>query len=155
MRMRPDLLTGLTDAQARAVSALGTSRRVAPGDTIFTLGEPADTVFIIERGCVALTLPMQVREREEPVLLEERGPAQALGWSALTAPHTFTLTARALIETDVLALTRESLLAHLDAHPEVGYVVMRNVAAIVGQRLQVVRAMWLREMQRVVRLSHA
>jgi hypothetical protein len=30
-----------------------------------------------------------------------------------------------------------------------------NVAALVGQRLQVFQAMWLREMQRVVNHAHA
>jgi hypothetical protein len=32
----------------------------------------------------------------------------------------------------------------------VGYAVTRNLAAVIGQRLQVFQAMWLREMQRVI-----
>ena len=35
----------------------------------------------------------------------------------------------------------------------VGYVVMRNVAAVTGHRLQVFQAMWLREIQRTVALN--
>jgi hypothetical protein len=47
-------------------------------------------------------------------------------------------------------LPRARLIAFFDANPAAGYVVLRNLAAIVGQRLQVFQAMWLREMQRFV-----
>jgi hypothetical protein len=60
-----------------------------------------------------------------------------------------------VVETEVLVLHRSALLEHFAGHPEVGYAVTRNVAAVVGQRLQVFQAMWLREMQRVVKLTYA
>ena len=44
------------------------------------------------------------------------------------------------------------LLDHLAARPDIGYRVALNVAAVIGRRLQVLQAMWLREMQRVVEL---
>jgi hypothetical protein len=53
----------------------------------------------------------------------------------------------------VLALGRAALLEHFAARPALGYAVALNVAAIVGQRLQVFQAMWLREIQRVVQMS--
>lgn len=155
MTIRPDLLSGLTEDQAEGVRALGTPRRLSTSEALFTLGSDADAVFVIERGRVSLTLPMQVRGSDEELPLEECGPGQTVGWSALIPPHRFTLTATALIDTEVLVLTRDALTAHFEAHPEVGYIVARNVAAIVGQRLQVFQAMWLREMQRVVKLSYA
>jgi CRP/FNR family cyclic AMP-dependent transcriptional regulator len=150
-----DLLGGVTPAHIQAISALGQTTRLATGDRLFRLGQAADSLFVIVRGRVALTLPMQVREHDEDILIEERGPGQTVGWSALIPPHRFTLTASALIETDVLALPREALLDYFAANPDAGYAVTRNIASVVGQRLQVFQAMWLREMQRVVKLSHA
>jgi hypothetical protein len=41
------------------------------------------------------------------------------------------------------------------ASPEVGYAVTLNLAAVIGQRLQVFQTMWLREMQRVVEMRYA
>jgi CRP-like cAMP-binding protein len=154
-RTQTELLAGLQERDARAIEALGSRAALKEGDVLFRLGTDADRLFIIERGRVALTLPMRVLDREETVLVEERGTAQALGWSALTPPHRFTLTATALVETEVLALPRIALFAYFDRHPEVGYVVARNVAAIIGQRLEIFQAMWLREMQRVVKLTYA
>lgn len=150
-----ELLAGVAPAHVEAISALGHASTLRTGDTLFRLGEVADSLIVIDRGRVALTLPMQVRDHDEDILIEERGPGQTVGWSALIPPHRYTLTASALIETDVLALPRAALLDYFSAHPAVGYAVTRNVASVVGQRLQVFQTMWLREMQRVVKLSHA
>lgn len=150
-----ELLDGLTADESAEIKALGARLSLAAGDTLFRLGSEADRLFVVERGRVALSLPMHVGRNEEEVLVEERLPGQAVGWSALVPPHRFTLTATAQLETEVLALPREALLAHFAAHPRVGYVVTRNVAAVTGQRLQLFQTMWLREMQRVVHLRYA
>lgn len=147
---QPDVLAGIAAAETAEILALGRPIRLGRGDMLFALGGPADDLYVIDRGRIALTLPMQVRGRDENVLVEERGPGQAVGWSALIPPHRFTLAASAPFETHVVALARAALLDHFSSHPAVGYAVMQNVAAIVGQRLQVVQAMWLREMQRVI-----
>jgi CRP-like cAMP-binding protein len=155
--MTPDmeLLNGVAPADVRAITALGRPVALRTGETLFRLGDAADSLFVIDRGRVALTLPMQIREKDEDILIEERAPGQTVGWSAIIAPHRFTLTASALIETEVLALPSAALLDYFAAHPEVGYTVTRNIASVVGQRLQVFQAMWLREMQRVMKLSYA
>jgi len=145
-----DLLKGLTEDEATAVMALGTTITVPAGETLFHLGEPADRVFLVSRGRITLTLPMQIRGTEEDVLVEERLAGETLGWSGLIPPHRFTLKATAPVDCRLLAFPRESLLGHFAAHPAVGYVVTRNVAAVIGHRLGVFQAMWLREMQRAV-----
>lgn len=154
-RTQTELLAGLQERDARSIEDHGARVSLAQGDVLFRLGTDADRLFIIERGRVALTLPMRVLDREETVLIEERGTGQALGWSALTPPHRFTLTATALVETEVLALPRVELFRLFDARPDIGYVVARNVASIIGNRLEIFQAMWLREMQRVVKLAYA
>ena len=152
---RPDLLAGLSEEEAARVLALGTRSTLPAGAVLFDLGQAADSLFVVERGRLALTLPMQVRGKEQDVLIEERAAGQTLGWSALVPPHHFTLKAAALVDSEVVALPRIALSEHLSAHPAVGYLVARNVSAVVGQRLQVFQTMWLREMQRVVELSQA
>jgi CRP-like cAMP-binding protein len=150
-----ELLDGLTAEESAAIRALGTPVALAAGEVLFRLGSEADRLFVVERGRVALSLPMHVGRRQEEVLVEERLPGQAVGWSALVPPHRFTLTATAQLETEVLALPRQALLDHFAARPQVGYVVTRNVAAVTGQRLQVFQTMWVREMQRMVLLRYA
>jgi CRP/FNR family transcriptional regulator, cyclic AMP receptor protein len=150
----PDLLKGLSDAQAAQLLALGERVRLASGQRLFDLGEEARCLHLIERGRIVLTLPMQVQGQAQDVFVEERLPGQALGWSALIPPHRYTLKAAAQLDTELLALPREALLAHFAAQPAVGSLVTRNVAALMGQRLQVFQTMWLREMQRSIELRH-
>jgi CRP-like cAMP-binding protein len=150
MTAAPDLLQGLSPDETARVSSLGTVRVLAPGEVLFGLGASAEHLFVVQRGRLALSLPMRIGDRDEDVFMEERVPGQALGWSALVPPHRFTLTATAAVETEVLCLARTALDAYFTDHGDVGYVVTRNLAAVIGHRLQVLQAMWLREMQRLV-----
>ena len=150
-----ELLSGLSPAEVDRVLALGTRMTVPTGASLFRLGDPADRVFLTERGRIRLTLPMQVRGHEEEILIEEKTPGQTVGWSALIPPYRFTLSAAAPIETEVIALPREALQRYFETVPAVGYKVTSNLAAVVGHRLQLVQAMWLREMQRSVELRSA
>ena len=145
-----DLLKGLDAAEAARVLALGKRMTVESGGVLFRLGDCADSLYLIARGRIRLTLPMQVRNREENVLVEEQGTGHTVGWSALTPPYRFTLTATAPLETEVVALDREALNAYFAAHPETGHAVSLNLACVIGQRLQVFQTMWLREVQRMV-----
>jgi len=149
----PDLLKSMSAADADAVLALGLSMTLLSGAVLFQLGADADQLYVIDRGRVNLTLPMQVFGQEQDILVEERVAGQTLGWSALIPPHRFTLKATAQIDTELVAFQRGALLDHFAAHPRVGYAVLGNVAATVGQRLQVFQTMWLREMKRGLELS--
>ena len=145
-----DMLHGVSADRAAQLTALGSRIHIASGAPLFELGTEARDVFLIERGRISLTLPMRIGARQEDVMVEERITGQMVGWSGLIPPHRFTLRASAQLDTDLIVLPRALVLEFFDANPSIGYVVMQNVASIVGQRLQVFQAMWLREMQRFV-----
>lgn len=152
---QPDLVSGLPPDDAAAVLALGAPIALVAGAVLFDLGADAESLYLIRRGRIALSLPMQVAGRHEDVVIEEHVPGQTLGWSALVPPHRFTLKATAPLDTEVLAFRRTDLLQYCAVNPRVGQVVALNIAAVIGRRLQVFQAMWLRQMQRVVSQVHA
>jgi CRP/FNR family transcriptional regulator, cyclic AMP receptor protein len=149
-----DLLKGLSSDEAAKVMALGKLVSIPAGSALFNLGDQADRVYLVVRGRIALTLPIQIRGAEEDVLVEERLAGETLGWSGLIPPYRFTLKATASVESELLSFSREQLLGHFAAYPPVGYTVTGNVAAVIGHRLQVFQTMWVREMQRVVELRY-
>jgi len=153
--MTHELLNGLSSGEVERILALGTRQIIPAGASLFRLGDSADRLFLTERGRIRLTLPMQVRGREENILVEERSPGQTVGWSALIPPYRFTLTATAPLETEVIALPREGLREYFAACPEAGYKVALNLAVVVGHRLQLFQTMWVREMQRTVEVRSA
>lgn len=156
MRARAiELLKDLDPGDAVGIIALAERLMLPAGSVLFKLGGEADCVYAIENGRISLSLPMQVGGREQEVLVEERTAGETVGWSALVPPHRFTLTAMTLIDSEVLAFPRAALLRHFASDPAVGLLVTRNVASVMGQRLQVLQAMWLREIQRVVHMTLA
>jgi CRP/FNR family cyclic AMP-dependent transcriptional regulator len=148
--LQPELLRGLTDEEAAAFTALGVPISLASGQTLFRLGGEADRAYLVVRGRVALTLPIQIRGVEEDVLVEEKMPGETVGWSGLVPPHRFTLNATAPIASELVGFSRAAVLDHFTTHPGVGHTVTRNLATVIGHRLQVFQTMWLREMQRAV-----
>ena len=154
--MASELLNGLSSAEAEQVLRLGTKIIVPAGTSLFQLGDTADRLFLVERGRIKLTLPMRVQNRDQNVFVEERGPGQAVGWSALIPPYRFTLTAMAdLHDAEVITLPREALLQYFAANPAAGQKIALNLAVIIGHRLQLSQTMWLREMQRTVEVRSA
>src|ERR1039457_4250973 len=115
-----DLLKGLPPAEAERVLALGRRILLTAGAELFHLGDAAGSLYLVARGRIRLTLPMQVRNQEEDILVEECSSGQTVGWSGLIPPYRFTLTAAAPLETEVIALTREALSAYFAAHPDTG-----------------------------------
>ena len=153
--MSQELTSGLSASDAEQILAFGTRMLVPNGTCLFELGDPADRLFVIERGRVKLTLPMKVRGHEENVFVEERSAGQAVGWSALIPPYRFTLTATGVDDARVIAVPREALLEYFTASPAAGCKIALNLAVVIGHRLQLFQTMWLREMQRTVEVRSA
>ena len=87
---------------------------------------------------------MQIRGQEENILAEEISAGQTVGWSALIPPYLFTLTATALLETEVIAVPREALREYFAAYPAAGCKIALNLAVVIGHRLHLSQTMWLR-----------
>jgi CRP/FNR family cyclic AMP-dependent transcriptional regulator len=149
-----EFFAGLSDDDVAALLALGTSVVLGPGDVLFRIGDDAAQLYLVRQGVIELAMPIQVEGHDEDVGIEQCPAGEALGWSTLVPPHRFTLKGTARQRTELVAFPRPALLAHFAQRPEVGYIVLRNVAAMLGRRLQVFQAMWLREMQHVVDMTH-
>lgn len=153
--MEYELLKGLTSGEAEQVLTLGARMTVPSGGSLFRLGDAAERVYLIERGRIRLSFPMLLRGQHEDVVFEEKGPGETVGWSAMVPPYRFTLSAAAPLETEVIALHRDALSAFCAAVPEIGSRIGFNLVLLVGQRLQLVQTMWMREIQRTVELHSA
>jgi CRP/FNR family transcriptional regulator, cyclic AMP receptor protein len=85
--MMHKLLNGISPAEAAQLLALGSRVRVSSGDFLFRLGDPAEHLYLIERGQIRLSFPMLFRGHEEDVFFEEKGPGDTVGWSAMVPPY--------------------------------------------------------------------
>lgn len=148
---RAELTNGLSEAQLQLLATIAREFSLRSGEILFRLGDEADTIFVVVSGSVQLTIPLKVVGEERDIVIETLAAGDSLAWSSMIAPHRLTTSARATASSQLIGFVRSDLLSLLDDVPEVGYVVMTNLANIMGRRLIVTNAMWVRELQRTVR----
>lgn len=145
-----ELFKGLAEEHCREVAGLASEERAAPGETLFRLGERAERLYVIQRGRVDLTFPLQVLGEARDVRFQSLDAGRTLGWSALVPPHLLTMSARATTEVELVVLPGAGLLALLSARPAMGHLVMSNLASVVAARFHELQELWVRELQRKV-----
>lgn len=123
--MRPDLLALLTGCAK--------NRRFEAGETVTRESDEADRFFLIRTGKVALQI-QDTTGGPRTVHTLERG--DVVGWSWLVAPHRYRFDARALEPTTVFELDGRCLREKCEANAELGYALLKRVAATLALRLQ-------------------
>lgn len=112
-------------------------RRVEKGAAIFQELDPATHVYVLGAGRVALTMTLERPDGSvvPPTVVASVGPGEAFGWSAVVEPNRFTLSARAVESCDLVRIEGRALMETLDAHRDVGYLVMVNMVNLLASRL--------------------
>jgi CRP-like cAMP-binding protein len=152
---RAPVFEELKDAEVSRVLTVARPHKYSKGDCLFLLGDHADRLYVVLGGRVELSFPLSFGGAVRDVPVESKMPGGTLGWSALVKPHRFTLSARAVEASELVAFLRQDLLRVFEADPRIGCVFMRHVAEVVGRRLLQVQALWARELQRAVTESLA
>ena len=128
-----EILRGVSKEQREQIRSLGRMEQFDNGVTIFSEGEGAKKIYLIEDGRVALESQV-VRGMRLPISILY--PGQVFGWSALVAPYLHTATVTTLFKTRVVAIDHENLSALMKSDLSLGFTIMENVASIVASRLR-------------------
>lgn len=132
------LFDELTDEELEKVAALCREEVYEPGTIILSEGTPAKDLYIIKDGKVALEASFSMRPgsgKEGTIdVITQQG--QAFGWSAIGGTHVFTMTARCLQTTEVLAIDGVQLRSLLAEDWFMGYKVMEGLVGMVSSRLR-------------------
>jgi CRP-like cAMP-binding protein len=122
-----------------AVMAAGSEEvEFAPAQIIFREGDPANRLYLLLSGRVALE---SAAGRHEPVALQELQEGDALGWSWLFPPFAWHFQARALTPVRAIACNGGHLLVHSEENHDFGYELMRRVVQVVIRRMQAARTL--------------
>jgi len=143
-----DLFEGLDEQQLESVENVAQSTRLANGEFLFRLGDPAKSLYVVADGVIDLCFPLPLGDEVRDITIETIRPGRTLGWSALVRPYRFTLSARASGSCLVLAFPRPGLLELFDEDPRLGYRISTRVSELVGLRLISVQALWVRGVRR-------
>jgi CRP-like cAMP-binding protein len=119
------LFEGLADDALRVVADSGTSRHLERGDLLFRQGEPADELFVVVSGRIAIAT-RSIDGRESMVALMEAG--DLFGELSFFDGRGRSTDARALEPSEVLAFPFAPLRAALDAQPDALWHVVELLA---------------------------
>jgi signal transduction histidine kinase len=99
-------------------------------------GESADTLFVVERGKLALEKKIQIgrHSTSRNATIGYVGPGQIAGFSTLTSPHIYSTSAVCVEPTRVILIDGIALRAYLESNPQAGFVVQSSISALVGSR---------------------
>ncbi len=130
------VLSGLSPGQLELIAGCGTNERFAAGEPLFREGEPAEHLYLIRSGTVAL-------ETEAPgrgaLVIETLHDGDLVGWSWLFEPYRWQFDARATVPTATVTFDGVCLRGKCDADHELGYELMGRFATLLVDRLQATR----------------
>jgi CRP-like cAMP-binding protein len=133
---RHRLLEGLPGDAVGLVAGCAHNVAVAPGHLLLEEGGPADTLYLLRRGHVALELHSPERGR---IVIETVDPGDPVGWSWLFPPYRWHFDARAIDPVGAIAVDAACLRRKADADPAFGYALMQRMSAVILDRLQSTR----------------
>ena len=101
-------------------------------EVLFCDGEPANRLFLIQSGKVAL----ETGDGQNKTAIEVIQPGGVLGWSWLFPPFSWHFLARALEGTHVVVLDGAHLLVECEENPAFGYRLMKRIAQVLIHRIE-------------------
>ncbi|MBN1922328.1 MAG: cyclic nucleotide-binding domain-containing protein [Anaerolineae bacterium] len=104
------------------------------GGVIFRQGDPGDALYIIAAGAVDIVLEPQKTDDQQLVIasLEQ---LDTFGETILVEEGHRTATARCRIPSTLLRVPRERMVQLTNDYPEIGFRIMRSMAAELTQKL--------------------
>jgi CRP/FNR family cyclic AMP-dependent transcriptional regulator len=141
---RTDIFYDLTGAQLEMLASICEERVVKLGDIVFEENSQGDEMFVIARGAVEVLVdpsivggPGAKKRGSMPVTIATLRSGQTFGEIALVDQGLRTASARcAETETQLLAIQRNKFMKLCDTYPEMGYRVMRNIAADLSFKIR-------------------
>ena len=136
-----DIFYDLSPAQLRMIADLCEERRCKAGETIFEENSSGSELYIIAQGEVEIKIDSAVVSPEGAIeggrtTLATLRRGQSFGEIALVDQGLRTATAVCAIDTQLLVLPRNQLLALCEANPPLGYHLMRNLAADLALKIR-------------------
>jgi CRP-like cAMP-binding protein len=141
---RTDIFYDLSSAQLEMLASICEERTVKLGDIVFEENNPGEEMFVIARGAVEILVdpsfvggPGAKKRGATPVTIATLRGGQTFGEISLVDQGLRTASARcAEADTQLLALQRSKFIKLCDTYPEMGYRVMRNIAADLAFKIR-------------------
>ena len=131
------IFKGLDENQLSTVQSCCREEQHQAGTKLFGEGEPASHLYIVKKGQIDLRFDLPGRPTSEKNTISSILEFKAFGWSALVAPYKYSLSAYCTNQTcEVVKIDRQCLNKLFEENNRLGYLVLSNMARVIGKRFQ-------------------
>jgi len=131
------IFKGLDENQLSTVQSCCREEQHKAGTKLFGEGEPASHLYIVKKGQIDLRFDLPGRPTSEKNTISSILEFKAFGWSALVAPYKYSLSAYCTTQTcEVVKIDRQCLNKLFEENSRLGYLVLSNMARVIGKRFQ-------------------
>jgi CRP-like cAMP-binding protein len=138
-----DIFYDLTNEHLQMIAALCSEVAPAEKEIIFEENSASDELYVVASGSVDILVSPFIlqantkRERPEPMVVATIRRGQTFGEIALVDQGLRSASARCSTKkTRLLVLPRQQLISLCDQHPDLGYPLMRNIAADLAFKIR-------------------
>lgn len=136
-----EIFDNLTNTQFELVASICEPETHKKGDILIREHENSDEMYVIGRGGIEIVvspgLDRATAAKQEGIVLTELRQGQVFGEMSLVDQGVRSATARvSRPETMVLRIQRSRLMLLCDTYPELGYKIMRNLAADLALKIR-------------------
>ncbi|MCX7840317.1 MAG: Crp/Fnr family transcriptional regulator [Anaerolineae bacterium] len=128
----------LNDEQQRAIAMITEEMEVEAGKELFVEGQPVEALYLLMDGSIDLYYAASGDPKDQ-LLVGEINPGEPFAISAMIEPYTFTATARVSKPSRILKINAKALRALCEVDCKMGYLLMKQIAAIAVERLHFAR----------------
>ena len=129
------LFKDLDDSELTQIAERCHERNLKAGTICFMQGEKATDVRLCRRGKVDIIIQLYEPWGTE-IKIHTTKAGEVFGWSALLEPHTYTSSAKCAGIVEEVYIKGSDLLDLFEQNLHTGYVVTRNLSAIISSRLR-------------------
>jgi CRP-like cAMP-binding protein len=123
--------------QLKKLASLAKEETCQAGTHLYASGDKARSLYLIQGGKVALFMDNYMGPGKPPmqVTVDMITSGESMGWSAVVDPFVYTLSARCLEDTKLIALDSLKLRGLMNKDSALGFKIMQSTAKVISTRL--------------------
>jgi CRP/FNR family transcriptional regulator, cyclic AMP receptor protein len=125
----------LNDRELESVAKIAKTETLGTGARLTEQGAPASRLYLIKEGSVTISVPGAAGK---DVAVDEVGPGDVIGWSAITGPYLYTASTTCSRPSTLIVLNSSRLRELFEANNHIGYRVLKGIGNIINRRMSAI-----------------
>ena len=123
--------------QLKKLAALAKEETYPAGTQLYCVGDEARSLYFLKAGKIALLMDNYMGPGKPPmqVTVDMITRGESMGWSAVVEPFLYTLGARCIEDTKLIALNAAQLRDVMADDCDLGFKILQSTAKVIATRL--------------------